>query len=336
MGILTDEIIKSHKILPICFGIIASRAPEKKSEIVKNDAFVAENNKKPVDKLLILWYSYVKITDKRFVNGYQFATAPESARKRRSAMPRFFVEPRHVCDDVVTLEGENARHITLSLRLAVGDHITVCDRTAVYDCELIFFDGQIVKAHVLTATPIDTEPPYVAHLYQALPKGDKLDTVIQKAVECGAAEIRPFESSRCVMRAKPEAEERKTERRRRIAEEAAKQCGRGVIPTVGSTIGFTTMLSLASSADLALFCYEGEGTTSLKEVLDDALPVIPKDAEHPPHIAIIIGSEGGFSPEEAAAAQAQGCRLTGLGRRILRTETVSGFVLGCLSYRYEL
>lgn len=251
-------------------------------------------------------------------------------------MPRFFVEPQHICDDIVTLEGENARHIALSLRLAVGEHITVCDRTSVHDCELIFFDGQTVRAKVLASTPIDTEPPYVAHLYQALPKGDKLDTVIQKAVECGVADIVPFESSRCIMRAKPEAEERKTERRRRIAEEAAKQCGRGMIPTVGRTVRFDTMLSMASTADLALFCYEGEGTVSIKSLLDNALPLIPTDRGRQPDIAIIVGSEGGFSPEEAAMAQAQGCRLIGLGRRILRTETASGFVLSCLSYRYEL
>ncbi len=251
-------------------------------------------------------------------------------------MPRFFVEPQHICDGVVTLDGENAHHITRSLRLAVGEHITVCDHTSVYDCQLTYFDGQTVCADVVASTPIDTEPPYVARLFQALPKGDKLDTVIQKAVECGVSEIIPFESSRCIMRAKPEAEARKNERRLRIAEEAAKQCGRGILPTVGKTVSFDAMLAMASTADLALFCYEGEGTESLKKVLDSTLPDIPTTTGRPPDIAIIIGSEGGFSPEEAAAAQACHCRLIGLGRRILRTETASGFVLSCLSYRYEL
>ncbi len=252
-------------------------------------------------------------------------------------MPRFFVEPRQICDGVVTLDGENARHITLSLRLAVGEHITVCDRTAVYDCALSYFDGQTVRATVLTTSPIDTEPPYVAHLYQALPKGDKLDTVIQKAVECGVGAIIPFESSRCIMRAKPEAEVRKTERRTRIAEEAAKQCGRGFIPSVHTTVSFEAMLSMATAADVVLFCYEGEGTKSIREVLDVALPIGATTADgHPPVIAIVIGSEGGFSPEEAAAALARGCHMVGLGRRILRTETASGVVLACLSYRYEL
>lgn len=251
-------------------------------------------------------------------------------------MPRFFVDPRQISDGVVELDGENARHITLSLRLAVGEHITVCDRMAVYDCVLDFFDGQTVRAHVITSAPIETEPPYVAHLYQALPKGDKMDTVIQKAVECGVSEIVPFESSRCIMRAKPEAEGRKTERRLRIAEEAAKQCGRGIIPPVRQTVSFDTMLSMAASADLSIFCYEGEGTVSIKKVLESVNPATPREDGRLPDIAIIIGSEGGFSPEEAAEAQARGCQLTGLGRRILRTETASGFVLGCLSYQYEL
>lgn len=248
-------------------------------------------------------------------------------------MPRFFVEPHQVQDGTVIIEGENARHISLALRLAVGEHITVCDGTFVYDCELSFFDGQTVKADVKTASSIDTEPPYVAHLYQALPKGDKLDTVIQKAVECGVAHIVPFESSRCIMRVKPEAEARKTERRQRIAEEAAKQCGRGVIPSVSQTVDFESMLSMASRADLVLFCYEGQGTRSIREVLEHIHPAANGQA---PDIAIVIGSEGGFSPEEAAMAAERGCMMIGLGRRILRTETASGFVLSCLSYQYEL
>lgn len=249
-------------------------------------------------------------------------------------MPRFFVAPADVQNGIVTLEGENARHVSLALRLAVGEHITICDGTSVYDCELCFFDGQTVRAEVKSVSPIDTEPPYVVHLYQALPKGDKLDTVIQKAVECGASYVSPFESTRCIVRVKPEAETRKTERRQRIAEEAAKQCGRGIIPAVSETLSWNDMLNRAREADLVLFCYEGQGTRSIREVLDEfTFHTVEGRA---PEIAVIIGSEGGFSPEEAASAKACDFAMVGLGRRILRTETASSFVLGCLSYRYEL
>lgn len=253
-------------------------------------------------------------------------------------MPRFFIDPSAVNGETVTLTGENARHASYSLRLAPGDEITVCDRQTAYRCEMVSFDGETATARVLSAHPIDTEPPFAARLYQALPKGDKLDTVIQKAVECGVTEVVPFESSRCIVRAKPEAEARKTERRQRIAEEAAKQCGRGVIPAVRPTVSFAEALKAAEGADLILFCYEGRDVAPLPAVLERANPALEaaRVEGRAPEIAIFVGSEGGFSPEEAEAASARGFAMTGLGKRILRTETASGFVLSCLIYALEL
>ena len=253
-------------------------------------------------------------------------------------MPRFFIDPSAVSGDTVTLTGENARHASYSLRLAPGDRIKACDQQTAYLCEMVSFDGETATARILSADPIDTEPPFAARLYQALPKGDKLDTVIQKAVECGVSEIIPFESSRCIVRAKPEAEARKTERRQRIAEEAAKQCGRGVIPTVRSTVTFAEALKAVEGVDLALFCYEGQDVTPLPAILEMAGPALDtaRAEGRIPEIAIFVGSEGGFSPDEAAAARTAGCAMTGLGKRILRTETASGFVLSCLIYALEL
>ena len=248
-------------------------------------------------------------------------------------MPHFFVDTAAVRGSGVVLTGENAHHATYALRLAVGDAITVSDQHTVYDCVLTHFGDGEVTAEIREAHPADAEPPYRAVLFQALPKGDKLDTVIQKAVECGVAAIIPFESSRCIMRAKPETEERKTQRRARIAEEAAKQSRRGLIPEVMPTVtDYAAVLRQAAACDLALFCYEGEGTRSLRTVLDGFVP----SAGRVPTVAIVIGSEGGFSPEEADAASDAGLCLCGLGRRILRTETASGFVLSCLAYRFEL
>ena len=253
-------------------------------------------------------------------------------------MPRFFVEPSDVQDGIVTLTGENAHHASYSLRLAPGDRIRVCDHQTAYLCEMASFDGETATARVISSSPIDTEPPFVARLYQALPKGDKLDTVIQKAVECGVSEVIPFESIRCIVRAKPEAEARKTERRQRIAEEAAKQCGRGIIPTVKPTVTFNEALKAAEGADLVLFCYEGSTVSPLPVLIEQARPTLDaaSDTGHTPEIAIFVGSEGGFSPEEAETARSLGFAMTGLGKRILRTETASGFVLSCLIYALEL
>jgi 16S rRNA (uracil1498-N3)-methyltransferase len=257
-------------------------------------------------------------------------------------MPRFFVRPEDIRtetqDPVVILTGDNAHHATYSLRLAVGDSVTVSDQSHVYQCTLTRFDGQTVEARILSASDVDTEPPYRAVLYQALPKGDKLDTVIQKAVECGVHEVVPFESSRCIVHAKPESEGKKRERRQRIAEEAAKQSGRGIIPTVGATVtDFGDVLRRAAQADVALFCYEGEGTRPMGDILrKDFSNVCDQHPGYRPTVAIVVGSEGGFSREEAGMAQAAGLLLTGLGPRILRTETAAGFVLSCLSYQFEL
>ncbi len=251
-------------------------------------------------------------------------------------MPRFFVNPTDISGDRVVLTGDNAHHAAYSLRLAPGHRISVCNRQSqtAYLCELTAFDSETVTARILAEMPDRSEPPYMAHLFQALPKGDKLDTVIQKAVECGVASITPFESSRCIMRAKPDTEARKTERRARIIEEAAKQCGRCAIPDIAPTTAFSAMLDAAAPADLVLFCYEGEGTRPLPAVLREAKMAFP--TERAPEVAVIVGSEGGFSPEEAAAARDRGFAMVGLGRRILRTETASGFVLSCLSYELEL
>ena len=253
-----------------------------------------------------------------------------------STLPRFFVAKDQITDGLVTIEGIDAHHIARSLRMAAGEHITVCDMgNTEYDCELVGFeDDRVVTARIVNAFPMKTEPPICMTLYQALPKGDKLDTIIQKAVECGACHIVPFESEHCVVRVKQDAEERKTERRLRIACEAAKQCGRGILPTVQQTVSFERMLDLACRADLCLFCYEGEGTLPLKSLIRSELATLSR--ERTPTVSIVIGSEGGFSAAEVQKATEKGERLAGLGPRILRTETASCFVLSALVYEFEL
>ena len=246
-------------------------------------------------------------------------------------MPRFFVTSQQIENGVVTLTGDDARHISRALRMAAGEHITVCDMAHTEcDCELVAVLPDRVQARVLSSKESATEPPVHITLYQALPKGDKLDSVIQKAVECGVSRIVPFESERCVVRAKPEAEAHKTERRARIALEAAKQCGRGALPEVLPTVPFDRMLQRAAEADVVLFCYEGDGTLPIGKLLRT------QKLEKGSKLAIVIGSEGGFSLSEAQKAAQNGFLMTGLGARILRTETASGFVLACICCMLEL
>ena len=247
-------------------------------------------------------------------------------------MPRFFVKQDQICDEMIDIIGEDARHIARALRMAVGETVTVCDmRGNEYSCSIVAFDDdKKVSVKINETRPSENEPPVYIRLFQALPKGDKLDTVIQKAVECGASEIIPFESERCVVRIKDDAEDRKRERRCRIAAEAAKQCGRSVLPEVRKSVGFNEMLKLALESDAVLFCYEGDGTRALGGILSE---LKEKDCGS---ISIVIGSEGGFSVSEAERASESGVIMTGLGKRILRTETASGFVLACIACAFEL
>lgn len=246
-------------------------------------------------------------------------------------MPRFFVQSTQIDNGTVTVTGDDAHHISRALRMAAGERITVCDmQRNEYECELTAFLPDCVQARVLSVTQSSAEPPTLLTLFQALPKGDKLDSIIQKAVECGVSRIVPFESERCVVRSKPEGEARKTERRERIAKEAAKQCGRAVLPEVLPTCSFSDVLDAAHDFDLVLFCYEGEGTTPIGKLLHGV------DWKRGMRVAVVIGSEGGFSLAEAQAARERGFFMTGLGQRILRTETASGFVLSCIALVTEL
>lgn len=248
-------------------------------------------------------------------------------------MPRFFVRQNQISDGIVNIVGDDAHHISRSLRMAAGEHITVSDmQRNEYECVLKTFSDGLVTAEIKSQRQADTEPNFTAHLYQALPKGEKLDYIIQKAVECGVSSITTFESERCIAKEK-DTDGKKLLRRQRISLEAAKQSGRGTVPQINPTVSYAKMLDLAAESDIVLFCYEGEGTLPLGQVLRDKLEYTCREDLK---IAIVIGSEGGFSLKEAEKARERGFSLTGLGKRILRTETASGFVLSCLVYEFEL
>ncbi len=251
-------------------------------------------------------------------------------------MPRFFITQSQIENNTVTLTGEDAHHIARSLRMALGQTLYVCDELAVeHECKIVGFEeDREVRAEIMSSAASLSEPPMKITLFQALSKGDKLDTVIQKAVECGVSCIAPFDSERCVVRVKADSEDRKNERRQKIAAEAAKQSGRGKLPRVCKTLSFREMLRAAKQSELVLFCYEGEGTQPLGRVLAERL-VIKPDGKYP-DVAIIVGSEGGFTPLEAKCAEEEGVQLVGLGRRILRTETAPIFAISCVICHSEL
>lgn len=244
-------------------------------------------------------------------------------------MPRFFVDPSVVIDGQITISGDDARHIARSLRMAVGDEVTVCDGSGIeYTCQLSRIRDEECIADITKEQHSHAEPKCRVTLYMAYPKGDKLETVIQKSVELGASRIIPFESERCIKRPAPEKAEKQTARLRRIADEAAKQCGRAVLPTVEMPASFKDVLSGIKSYSLVLFCYEKENSTTIRHAIENA--------GSPESIAVIVGAEGGFSEREASAIVEAGAKCVTLGPRILRCETAPDYALSVISCFLEL
>lgn len=243
-------------------------------------------------------------------------------------MPRFFTPTENFDGNIVKITGDDSYHIARALRMAVGDEIIVADMQGrEHTCRLLRIRDEQCECEIISSQEGKTESPVEITLFMAYPKGDKLETVIQKAVELGAQKIVPFESSRCIKRPKQDKAEKQGARLCRIAEEASKQCGRSRLPSVLPPISFKEALKEAKKSTLALFCYEGDGTESLKSVLE---------SKKTDSISVIVGCEGGFSSEEASTARDFGLIPVNLGPRILRCETAPSYVLSCISYVYEL
>ena len=244
-------------------------------------------------------------------------------------MPRFFLsapEPENGCFEIT---GDSAHHISFSLRMRCGEHITVCDGEGYdYECVIQSMDGQTVRAEILEKRQTITESPVRIRLYQSVPKGDKFDYIVQKAVELGVSEIVPVYSARCIVNPDAKSEEKRLVRLNKIAEEAAKQCGRGIIPRVLPYMRYAEAVKSAEGS--SFLCYEDEQSYSLKEYLGEFIGKNEKT------LSFFVGPEGGYAKEEVALALENGIPSAKLGPRILRSETASGFVLSCIAYAIEL
>lgn len=245
-------------------------------------------------------------------------------------MSRFFVDKSRINDGTIIIDDQDAFHIARSLRMAVGDEICVCDENGnEYITELERIRDEECVCKIIDKRVGAAESPCHITLYMAYPKGDKLETVVQKSVELGASRIIPFESSRCIKRPPEEKMAKITARLSKIAEEAAKQCHRSKLPSVLPMIKFKDLTEQIPEYSLTLFCYEGKGAESLKCVLEQYGKVGGK-------ISVIIGSEGGFSADEAEKIIAAGAKCVNLGPRILRCETAPDYCLSAISYHFEL
>lgn len=240
-------------------------------------------------------------------------------------MPRFFTQDITETGGCIT--GEDAKHIAKVLRMKVGDELTVCDtKGRDYDCMIEEIRAGEVRLKVLSVAPSQSEPDVRAHLYQAMPKADKMETIIQKAVELGAASITPVMTRRCVSRPDAKSMDKKLVRYNRIALEAAKQCGRGVVPPVLPLLELPQALEQMQRTGCPILFYEN-ATAPAKQVIAKA-----RESGKELEIAVLIGAEGGFDEDEVALAREHGCHILSLGKRILRCETAPLAALTILMY----
>lgn len=225
-------------------------------------------------------------------------------------MPRFFVQKNNINSEHIIVDGGDAIHIGRSLRMKLGDMITLCCDGIEYESKIISISDSMVDCEIVSSKQGETEPDIKLTLFQAIPKSDKLEFIVQKAVELGACDIVPVLTSRCVSRPDKKSFKKKLERLNKIALEAAKQCGRSVIPAVRDFITFDECVNELKQKDLGLICYE-KGGKNLKETVLESCKTV----------GVFIGSEGGFDSTEAEKCIENGVVPISLGSRILRCET---------------
>lgn len=237
-------------------------------------------------------------------------------------MPRFFIENIAPETDIAVLTGEAAAHARV-LRLKSGEQVVLCDGQGTdYQAEISHIDDKSVTLKILSQGPSESEPKVDCTVYMGFAKGDKLEHVIQKATELGAARICAFPSSRCVAKYDGKTLAKKLPRWQKIAASAAEQSGRGRIPTVLAAESYAQALELAAKADRALFFYENEQSHTLTAALTGDYS----------SVSIVTGPEGGFSEEEANQAADAGLQICTLGKRILRCETAPLCALSAIMY----
>ena len=245
-------------------------------------------------------------------------------------MYRFFVEPSQIQDKKIIITGSDVNHIRNVLRMKIGEEIAVSNGidNREYRCGIEEYTEQEVICTLRFVKEDGVELPAKIYLFQGLPKADKMELIIQKAVELGVHEVIPMATKRCVVKLDEKKAAAKVSRWQGIAEAAAKQSRRGVIPAVHDVMGMKDAVAYAHSMDVRIIPYElAEEMKHTKEIIEAV-----KAGQS---VAVFIGPEGGFEEGEIQEALAAGIEPVTLGRRILRTETAGMTVLSWLMYHLE-
>ncbi len=239
-------------------------------------------------------------------------------------MAAWFFTEEEIDTNKYIITGENAKHIRV-LRMRNGEELTLVTPLGIqHDCVIADVNQSQVVVDVLENRPCENEPDVFVTLYQALPKGDKMDYIVQKCVELGVSRIVPVMSSRCVSRPDEKSLKKKTARWQKIALQAAMQSRRGIIPEVCQCVSLKQAAELTGENDKTVFFYE-LGGDSVKNIL----------ADKPKTIGMFIGSEGGFEESEAELVLSNGAVAATLGKRILRAETAPLAALSVIMYQTD-
>lgn len=245
-------------------------------------------------------------------------------------MYHFFVKPEQIGEQEIFIEGPDVKHIRNVLRMRPGEQVRLCTGldNQEYRCEIVALEADTVRTKILWKEESGAELPSKIYLFQGLPKSDKLELIIQKAVELGVYEIIPVAVKRTVVKLDQKKEAAKQKRWAAISESAAKQSKRLLIPKIAPVMSFSQALEYAKELDVKLIPYErAEDMDRTREIF--------RGIEPGQSVGIFIGPEGGFEPEEIDQALEQGAFAITLGRRILRTETAGMSVLSVLMFQLE-
>lgn len=244
-------------------------------------------------------------------------------------MHHFFVTPEQVKEEQIWIEGSDVNHIKNVLRMKIGEELHISDgNNKKYLCEISSMSAEAVCAVIKEELISDTELPSKIYLFQGLPKSDKMELIVQKAVELGVYEIIPVATKRAVVKLDDKKAVKKVERWNSISEGGAKQSGRNVVPEVKQVMSYKEAMQYAKALDIVLIPYElAEGMDETRQIIEAIRPG--------QSVGIFIGPEGGFETAEVEYALEQGAKAITLGKRILRTETAGLTTLSILMYHLE-
>ena len=247
-------------------------------------------------------------------------------------MQKFFVETNQIDNEnnLVFINGEDVNHIKNVLRCVIGEHIEICEKSntpSKYVVKIKEMSNTEIVCDITEKVTKNNEPQVKIHIFQGLPKAEKMELIIQKCTELGVHTFNPVDMHRCVVKISGKDEDKKIARWQKIAEVAAKQSGRDIIPRVERKISVKQFANRCNEFDLVLVAYENEDDVFLKSELEKL-----KGINQELNIAILIGPEGGITEEEIEIMKNANAKIVSLGNRILRTETVAMVVSGIILY----